>query len=115
MPVWGVWIDEPAGFFFSASPNSRKARNLARNAQMTVAADDTVEVVSVEGVAAPAGADAAAGFAARYAAKYAPSEEQAAMAAFVLSQATWLMRPERAFGIIEREEEFATKATRWVW
>jgi hypothetical protein len=23
--------------------------------------------------------------------------------------------PERAFGIIEREDEFAQRATRWVW
>jgi hypothetical protein len=23
--------------------------------------------------------------------------------------------PERAFGIIEREEEFSQRATRWVW
>ena len=38
-------------FMFSGSPNSRKARNIAANPHVVVMVDDTVECVSVEGVA----------------------------------------------------------------
>ena len=37
------------------------------------------------------------------------------MEAFVRSHAIFDMTPDRAFGIIEREEEFSQKATRWAW
>ena len=29
MPVWGVWLPETDRFWFSCSPTSRKARNIA--------------------------------------------------------------------------------------
>lgn len=53
MPVWGVWSEDDQRFFFSCAPSSLKARNLAENPNVVVAIDDTVEVVSVEGVATP--------------------------------------------------------------
>ena len=34
---------------------------------------------------------------------------------FVLANAMFEVRPLRAFGIIEREDEFAATATRWTW
>jgi hypothetical protein len=37
------------------------------------------------------------------------------MEAFLRSHAIIEVSPERAFGIIEREEEFAKRATRWSW
>jgi nitroimidazol reductase NimA-like FMN-containing flavoprotein (pyridoxamine 5'-phosphate oxidase superfamily) len=113
MPVWGVWDDD--GFMFSCSPNARKARNLAANPQAVVMVDDTVEVVSVEGTVAPMVADREAA-ATAYAAKYEPDAVKAdAMVGFVMSHAMFRFTPVRAYAIIEREEEFASKATRWVW
>jgi nitroimidazol reductase NimA-like FMN-containing flavoprotein (pyridoxamine 5'-phosphate oxidase superfamily) len=115
MPVWGVWDDD--GFMFSCSPNSRKARNLAGNPHAVVMADDTVEVVSVEGVATLIDdAEERFAVAAVYAAKYEDDpEKRAEMVGFISSHAMYRLVPQRAFGIIEREEEFASKATRWVW
>lgn len=113
LPVWGVWDDE--GFGFSCAPESRKARNLAVNQQVVVAADDTVEVVSVEGVASPM-ASGQIQFADAYALKYEPDAvKREAMAGFVLSNLMFRVVPERAFGTIEREDEFAQRATRWAW
>ena len=37
------------------------------------------------------------------------------MAAFLRSNAIVEVTPERAFGIIEREDEFSRCATRWRW
>ncbi len=37
------------------------------------------------------------------------------MEAFVRSHAIIEVTPDRAFGIIEREDEFAHRATRWTW
>ena len=116
LPVWGVWLPETDRFWFSCSPNARKARNIAENAQCVVTVDDTVECVSVEGIAGPMTDDEARSSAAvEYAAKYAPPDEREAMSAFVLSHAVFAVRPVKAVAIIEREEEFATKATRWTW
>jgi flavin reductase (DIM6/NTAB) family NADH-FMN oxidoreductase RutF len=115
MPVWGVWSDDPDGFWFSCSPNARKARNLAVNPAMTVMADDTVEVVSVDGVATLVAPEARVEFGRRYAEKYAAPDEREQLAAFATSHAVFVCRPQRAYGIIEREAEFAAKATRWVW
>jgi nitroimidazol reductase NimA-like FMN-containing flavoprotein (pyridoxamine 5'-phosphate oxidase superfamily) len=115
MPVWGVW--DADGFVFSCSPNARKARNLAANPHAVVMVDDTVEVVSVEGVVTPiVDTDERLAAAAVYAAKYEPDPvKQAEMIGFVSSHAMFRFTPVRGYGIIEREEEFASKATRWVW
>jgi len=115
-PVWGVWQTEPATFVFSCAPDARKARNIAQNQQVCVMADDTVECVSVEGIAAPMiDDDARSSAAVQYAEKYAPPDEREAMSTFVQSHAMFAVRPVKAVAIIEREEEFATKATRWTW
>ena len=49
MPVWGLWHE--GAFYFSSSPDSRKARNLAANPAVTVHLESGDEVVIVEGVA----------------------------------------------------------------
>ena len=51
LPVWGVWDDAELRFAFSCAPRSRKAANLAINPQVVVAAEDTVECLSMEGAA----------------------------------------------------------------
>lgn len=116
MPVWGVWLAERERFAFSCSPGSRKARNLAVNPRVVVAGEDTVECVSVEGTAAPcAGAllgEAASAFGAKYESE---PHAQEGLARFFREHASFAVAPERAFGIIERADEFSTRATRWTW
>jgi Pyridoxamine 5'-phosphate oxidase len=117
MPVWGVWADEPDGFFFSCARTALKARNLDTNPHVVVAIDDTVECVSVEGVAAalPSGPVADAHIAA-YVAKYEPDPVKAAqMTDFLAANRMFSVTPTKAFGIIEREADFGPKATRWAW
>lgn len=122
MPVWGVWLAEQERFWFSCAPGARKLRNLTENPQCTVAVDDTVECISMEGRAriadAADGADAAVigEVVAAYLAKYWDDPAvHAEMAAFLRSNALIEVTPERAFGIIEREDEFSQRATRWRW
>jgi general stress protein 26 len=49
MPVWGLWHEDT--FYFSSSPDSRKARNLASNPHVAVHLESGDEVVIVEGSA----------------------------------------------------------------
>ena len=115
MPVWGVWDADEARFAFSCSPNARKAHNLAANPRAVVMVDDTVECVSVEGSAGPVeDADRRFQWIERYLAKYQPIAPELS-ADFVAQHLLVEFRPERAFAIIERAEEFATRATRWVF
>lgn len=116
LPVWGVWRPDPAAFVFSCAPTARKARNMAVNPQVCVTVDDTVECVSVEGRAAVVSDHAAQDAAIDvYVVKYWEPDKRAEMADFLRQNALWVVRPERAFAIIEREEEFAARATKWVW
>jgi hypothetical protein len=128
-PVWGVWAVEQERFWFSCAPSSLKARNLRGNERVVVAPDDAVEVVSLEGVARRSVSDGGAverdtverdiverDIADRYAAKYEPDPgKRAALAEFVLENSLFAVRPTKAIAVIEREDEFAARATRWVW
>lgn len=113
LPVWGVWVDDQHRFGFSCAPGSRKARNLDENPRCVVTTEDTVECLSVEGVtSAVEDEERIAFWVDRYLAKYqglAPDLN----AEFLRSNLIFEVRPERAFAIIEREDEFATRATRW--
>jgi hypothetical protein len=54
--------------------------------------------------------------AAAYAAKYEEEPEaRAALERFFRRHAAFEVVPERAFGIIERAEDFSRRATRWTW
>jgi nitroimidazol reductase NimA-like FMN-containing flavoprotein (pyridoxamine 5'-phosphate oxidase superfamily) len=116
LPVWGVWMPTLERFAFSCAPQSRKARNLRENPQIVVTIDDTVECVSLEGRAREiSGADTDA-YVDAYARKYEDEPvKQTALADFMRENSIFEVTPERAFGIIEREDEFAKRATRWVW
>ena len=117
MPVWGVWLSRRERFWFGCAPNSRKARNLRDNEAVVVAPSDTVEVVSLEGIAREVtGTDLAEPIAA-YWDKYGAEMDMArdAVADFITSNASFEVTPERAFGIIERPDDFSRRATRWRW
>jgi len=115
MPVWGVWEDPESSFAFSCGPRARKLRNLATNPRAVVMVDDTVECVSIEGRAARVRDDERREqWIDRYLAKYqalAPDLD----AEFLRSNVLVEFAAERAFGVIEREEEFSTRPTRWVF
>ncbi|HEY3593724.1 MAG TPA: pyridoxamine 5'-phosphate oxidase family protein, partial [Polyangiaceae bacterium] len=49
MPIWGIWVD--AIFYFSTGKESRKAKNLAANANCVVLNERAEEAVILEGVA----------------------------------------------------------------
>ena len=115
MPVWGVWDDGEARFAFSCGPRSRKARNLAANPGAAVTVDDTVECISIEGRARPVAEDERRErWIERYLAKYGPLAPDLT-AEFLRRNLLVEFEPERAFAVIESEEEFATRATRWVF
>ena len=110
MPVWGVWDDGEKGFAFSCAPGSRKAANLRANPQITVTGDSTTEAISIEGTATElSGTARAEQWIKAYVKKYAPETSPE----FLRQHAIFLVTPERAFAIIETEEEFSTRATRW--
>lgn len=117
MPVWGVWLDDAERFWFSCSPNARKARNLRANPAVVVAPSDSVEVVSLEGRAVDVTGGELGVHIDTYFAKYGDEMEMERheVADFLLSHASFEVVPERAFGIIERAEEFSRRATRWRW
>jgi general stress protein 26 len=112
LPVWGVWDDTAGRFAFSCGPRSRKAANIAANPHVVVAIESTVECVSVEGKATAVEGDRADFWIERYLAKYA-AEAPDLSAEFLRVNRIFEVRPRRAFGIIEREDEFASRATRW--
>lgn len=115
LPVWGVWDDGERRFAFSCSPRARKARNLAANPQAAVMTEDTVECLSVEGRADPVRDEGRqAQWIDRYLAKYRPISPDIS-ADFLRQHLMLEFVPDRAFAIVEREEEFSTRATRWVF
>ncbi|MDP9452322.1 MAG: pyridoxamine 5'-phosphate oxidase family protein [Actinomycetota bacterium] len=115
LPVWGVWDDDEARFALFCARRARKARNLAANPRAVVTIDDTVECLSVEGRAAPVDdARRAERWIERYLAKYRKISPELS-ADFLRGNLLVELAPERAFAVIEREEEFATRATRWVF
>jgi hypothetical protein len=115
LPVWGVWVDAEGRFAFSCSPRARKARNLAGNPHAVVMTDDTVECLSIEGQASPVlDEQRLAEWIDRYLARYRPLSQDLS-ADFLRRHLMMEFVPERAFAIIEREDEFSTRATRWVF
>jgi PPOX class probable F420-dependent enzyme len=107
MAVWGVWLDD--AFYFSTSPTSRKARNIAANPRVVITADDPRNAVIVEATVTKLDdAATAKRVVAAYNTKYAwetPEDEPFLVA-----------RPHKVFAFIETSEsesQFAETATRW--
>jgi pyridoxine/pyridoxamine 5'-phosphate oxidase len=115
LPVWGVWDDPEACFAFAAGPRARKMRNLAANPHAVIMVDNTVECVSVEGRATRVRDDERRDqWIERYLAKYLSLAPDLS-ADFLNRNVIVEFAAERAFGVIEREEEFSTRPTRWVF
>ena len=112
LPAWGVWDDDEHLFAWSCGPRSRKAANLAANPQATIAVDDTVECLSIEGRASRLAGERQETWIARYLEKYTPISPDLD-AGFLRQNVMFELTPERALAMIEREEGFARRATRW--
>lgn len=111
MPVWGVWDDQAHRFGFSCGHLTRKAVNIRANPQVVVTGADVVEAISIEGTAAEVTeTDALEEWVSEYIAKYGA---EAPDLDFFGQYAFFEVTAERAFGVIEREAEFSTRATRW--
>ena len=115
LPVWGVWDHGENRFAFSCGPRSRKARNLAANAQAAIMTEDTVECLSIEGRATTVRDTGRQDvWIERYIAKYRRMSADLS-AEFIRQNLIVEFEPERAFAVIEREDDFATRATRWTF
>lgn len=116
MPVWGVWDDDERRFAFSCGPRARKAANLRDNPYVVFTVDDTEECLSVEGRARFVEADESRldVWIERYLEKYRTMAAELS-AEFLRQNLVVEVEPEKAFAIIEREEDFAKRATRWVF
>ncbi len=113
LPVWGVWDEASLQFSFSCAPNAVKARNVATNPRVTFSTTDTIECVSVQGTAERCIAAATiTEWVPRYVAKYG-DEVGDDFADFLGTNALFVVTPRVAFAVIERADEFSTRATRW--
>jgi hypothetical protein len=112
LPVWGVWMHDR--FWFSAATTAFKVRNIEQNPNVVVTGEDTVNVVSIEGMAerVEGRQDVADAWAARY---EDDRDKRVELASFMMAGAFFEVTPVRAFGLIESEEQFSSSATRWVW
>jgi nitroimidazol reductase NimA-like FMN-containing flavoprotein (pyridoxamine 5'-phosphate oxidase superfamily) len=107
-PVWGVWAG--GGAWFSSSRQSRKARNIATDARITLTSDNPLQPVIVEGLVTEitAVADIEA-FTLWVNAKY----ETDLPVQFFVDNATFRLDPHRVFGL--DESDFTGSPTRWVF
>lgn len=113
LPVWGVWDDDDLRFMFSCAPTAQKVKNISANPRVVVTADSTVECISIQGIATLLShADRIDTWVDRYVAKYG-AEIGEGLGDFVRQHAVVEVVPTTAFAIIEREDEFAKRATRW--
>ena len=109
MVVWGLWQD--GRFLFSTGSESRKARNLAGNANCVVATEHAHEAIIVEGIAEIADVAARRKFLAVCEKKY--KFDMGSMKDGILSmkEPVFAVRPRVVFGLWEKH--FQGKSTRW--
>jgi len=109
MVVWGLWQD--GRFHFSTGNKSRKARNLAQNANCVVCSEHAHEAVIVEGTAEIADVSARRKLLPKYERKY--KFDMGAMKDDILSmkEPVFAVRPRVVFGLWEKD--FIGKSTRW--
>jgi hypothetical protein len=109
MVVWGLWQD--GRVLFSTGSNSRKARNLAENANCIVCTEHAHEAVIVEGVAEIADVAARKKFLPLCERKY--KFDMSTMKDDILSmkEPVFTVQPKVVFGLWEKH--FQGKSTRW--
>ena len=111
MPVWGVWLDHC--LFFSTSPHSRKARNIARNPRVVVHLESGAQLVVVEGTATEVSDPVAI---AAFVEAYNPKYGWDFTAEQLGSGGLFRLQPRKAFAWLGDEgEAFSGTGTRWVF
>lgn len=109
MVVWGLWRD--GAFLFSTGRESRKAKNLEKNARCVLCTEDAEEAVIVEGVAEIVDVPVRREFLKKYEPKY--HFDMAGMEKDILAmkEPVFAVRPLVVFGLYEKK--FLGSATRW--
>ena len=108
MPVWGVWSESAA--WFSASPRSRKTRNIAGDPRAVITTDNPLQPVVVEGIVeAVVGDEAIERFTGQVNAKY----QTDIAVEFFFGNACFRLTPRRVFSL--DEADFTGTPTRWVF
>jgi len=109
MVVWGLWQD--GRFLFSTGSQSRKARNLAKNARCIVCTEDAREAVILEGVAEIADIEARRKLIPVYQRKYHWDLSSTKDDLLSMKEPVFAVRPKVVFALWEKY--FQTKSTRW--
>ena len=110
MPVWGAWMD--GGLWFSSAATSRKARNLLADGRSTVATDDPLNPVVVEGLAElRTGAGDRRAYLDATNAKYAVDYGLDFLDG--VANVLFRVQPRTAFGLLH--EDFTGSPTRWTF
>jgi Pyridoxamine 5'-phosphate oxidase len=110
IPAWAVWLDD--ALYFDGSPETRRARNLARNPALSVHLESGDRVVILEGEAREAGKpdpSLARRLVAAFEAKYAASHDYHPSPDTWDGGGLWVLRPKVAFGWTD----FPKALTRW--
>ena len=113
LPVWGVWGDDELRFAFSCGPRSRKAANLAANPQARRRLRGHGRVPVARGPGRRCRRRPAGGVDRSLPRQVHRRWRRTLSADFLRQNLVFEVVPERALAIIEREDEFATRATRW--
>ncbi len=111
MVVWGLWQD--GRFLFSTGGSSRKARNLAHNANCVVCTEHAHEAVIVEGTAEIADVPARRKFLPIYERKYKFDMKGMAQDILSMKEPVFAVRPRVVFALWEKH--FVEKSTRWTF
>jgi predicted TIM-barrel fold metal-dependent hydrolase len=116
MPVWGVWMPALERFAFSCAPRHARRATSATIRRSSWPSTTPSSASRSKDAHAPSPGAAADPFVDAYARKYETirTSKQHSLPSCART-ASSKCSPERAFGIIEREDEFAQRATRWVW
>jgi hypothetical protein len=113
MVIWGLWwgSGQDSRFLFITGSESRKTRNLAKNANCIVCTEDASEAVVVEGIAEIVDLEARRKLIPIYERKY--NYDLSSMKADILSmkEPVFSIRPLIVFALWEKH--FQNKSTRW--
>lgn len=109
MVVWGLWQDRR--LLFSTGSKSRKARNLAQNANCVICTEHAHEAIIVEGVAEIADVAARRKLIPAYERKYKWDLSSMKDDMLSMKEPVFAVRPRVVFALWEKY--FQTRSTRW--
>ena len=109
MVVWALWQD--GRILFSTGSTSRKARNLAENANCVVCTEHAQEAIILEGVAEIADQASRRKFLPAYEKKYKFDMGKMKEGILSMKEPVFAVRPQLVFALWEKY--FQSKSTRW--